>query len=133
MDPTEPRCCESADRRELADELGVDRDFSFEKLGDWAAGFGGFDRGVEFGFVGSGDGGGEIEMALGNGESVANFFKRDGGGGFEFLRGDACAAELRGKRHGKATSVCSGEKFLGIGADAIFKARVERVGRLFED
>src|SRR5882724_12879431 len=78
---------------DLTYEFGVDGDFSFEKFGDGAAGFGGFDGGVEFGLIGSGNGGDEMEMALGDGEAVADFVEGDGGGGFELLRGDACATE----------------------------------------
>lgn len=117
----------------LADEFGGDGDFGFEKFGDRAAGFRGFDGGVEFGLIGAGNAGHEVEMRLGDGETVADFFERYGGGGFEFFGGEAGAAELRRKSHGEAAGVGGGEELFGIGADATFEAGVEGVGGLFKD
>src|SRR5260370_9924916 len=98
-----------------------------EKLGNGATGFGGLDRGIEFGFVRAGDAGDEIEMALGNAEAVSDFFEADGGGGFQFLRGETGAAELRGKSHGEATGVRGAEQLLGIGANAVLKTRAAEI------
>src|SRR6202035_2328152 len=62
-------------------EASIDGNFSFEQLGDGASGFGGFHGGVKFGFVGAGNFGDEIKVALGDAETVTNFVERDGGGG----------------------------------------------------
>jgi len=46
-----------------------------------------------------------------------------------FLRDHSRAAKLRGKRHGKTTGMCGGEKlFPGLVPMPPFKARVERIG-----
>src|SRR5208282_5255786 len=96
-------------RREAARCSGVearaDGDLGLEKSGYRATGLGAFDRGVKLGLVGARNGGDEIEVALGDGETVADFLERDGGRGFEFLRGHSCAAELCGKRHGETPRV----------------------------
>ncbi len=104
-----------------------------EKLGNGAAGFRGLDRGIEFGFVRAGDASDEIEMALGNAEAVSHFFEADGGGGFQFLRGETGAAELRGKSHGEATGVRGGEQLFGIGTHTVFKTGAEGILGLFQD
>src|SRR5258708_10039638 len=119
--------------RSLTDEFGADADFGFEKFRNWAAGFGGFDGGIELGLVGAGNGGNEVEMALGDGEAVADFIESDGRGGFQFLCGVACAAELRGQRHSEAAGLRRVEKFFRIGADAAFETRMERIRGLLEN
>lgn len=72
----------------------ADADLRFEKLGDWAAGLGGFHGGVKLGFVRARNRGDEVEMALGDGETVANFIERDSGAGFQLLRCQSTRAEL---------------------------------------
>src|SRR5712691_3999169 len=119
--------------RLLRFETGSNGNLGLEKLGNGAAGFRGLDRGIEFGFVRAGDASDEIEMALGNAEAVSHFFEADGGGGFQFLRGETGAAELRGKSHGEATGVRGGEQFFGIGAHAVFKTGAEGILGLFQD
>src|SRR6266851_4685277 len=110
------------------------RELAFrKKLGLQARAYGnlGLDRGIELGFVRTGDAGDEIEMALGDAEAVSDFLEADGGGGFKFLRGETGAAELSGKRHGEATSVRGGEQFFGIGAHPVFKTGTEGILGLF--
>src|SRR5271169_887164 len=111
----------------------ADANLRFEKLGDWAASFGGLHGGVKLCFVRAGDRCDEIEMALGNRESFADFIKRDGGSGFQLLRGHSSAAELCGERHSETSRVCRSKKLFGVRADAILKARAERILRLLQD
>src|SRR6266851_6440567 len=118
--------------RLLRFETGSDRNFGLEKLGNGATGFRSLDRGIEFGFVRTGDASDEIEMTLGDAEAVSDFFEGDGGGGFKFLRGETGIAELRGKRHGEAARVRGGEQLFGIGAHAVFKTGAERILCLFQ-
>src|SRR5579871_825482 len=117
----------------LGDEFGGNGDLRFEEFGYGAAGFGGFNGGVKFGLVGAGDFGGEIEMAFGDGKTIADFFERNGGGGFKLFSGEAGAAELRGESHGETSRVSSSEEFFGICADAVFESRAEGILRLFKD
>src|SRR6266851_4457540 len=119
--------------RLLRFETGSNGNLGLEKLGNGATGFRGLDRGIEFGFVRTGDAGDEIEMALGDAEAVSHFFEADGGGGFQFLRGETGAAELRGKSHGEATGVRGGEQLFGIGTHTVFKTGAEGILGLFQD
>src|ERR1700676_1131075 len=114
-------------------EARADADLRFEELGDRTPSLGGFHGGIKLGFVTAGDGGDEVEVALGDGETVADFVERYSGGGFQFWRGHSGAAELRGKRHGETSRVGCGEELFRGCADAVFKARAERILRLFED
>jgi len=114
-------------------EERADADLCFEQFGNGAAGLGGFDGGVKFGFIRAGDGGDEVEMTLRDGEAVADFVECDSRRGFELLRGHSGAAELRGQSHRKTSGVRRSEKLFRVGADAVFKARAERILRLFED
>src|SRR5260221_8564675 len=118
--------------RRLVIELGADGDFGFEKSGDRAAGFRGFHRGVKFRLVGSGNGGHQIEMALGDGKTIADFIERDGGRGFQLLRDHARSTKLRRKRHSEAARMSRGQQLFRIGADTVFEASVERIGRLLQ-
>src|SRR6266849_5255950 len=119
--------------RLLRFETGSNGNLGLEKLGNGATGFGGLDRGIELGFVRTGDAGDEIEMALGDAEAVSDFFEADGGGGFKFLCRETGVAELCGKGHGEATGVRGGEQFFGIGAHAVFKTGAEGILGLFQD
>src|SRR5229473_5038779 len=111
--------------RLLRFETGSNGNLGLEKLGNGATGFGGLDRGIKLGFVRTGDAGDEIEMAFGDAETISYFFEADGGGGFEFLRGETGTAELCGERHGEAARVGGGEQLFGIGAHAVFKTGAE--------
>src|SRR5271170_2045347 len=113
-------------------KLGSDADFCFEELRDGAASFGGLDGGVKFRLIRAGNVGNDVEMALGDGEAFADFFERDGAGGFEFARGKASAAELRRKRHGETARVSGGEQFFGVGADSIFETGAEGILRVLQ-
>src|SRR5580658_5684172 len=121
----------------MAARLGVegraDANLCLEKLGDWAAGFGGLHGSVKLGFVCAGNGGDQVEMALGDGKTVADFLERYRRGGFELLRANSSRAELARERHGETSRVGRGEEFFRIRADAIFKARAEGILRLFQD
>src|SRR5579859_3146656 len=110
-----------------------DADLCLEKFGNRAARFGGLDGGVEFRFIRAGNSGHEVEMALGDGESFADFVERDGRSGLQFLRGHAGAAELRGKGHRETSRMRRGEELFRISAHAVFKARAEGILGLFQD
>ena len=49
--------------------------------------------------------------------------------GLEGVRGELGVGELRAKGHGEAAGVGGGDELFGVGAGAIFKARMEAVGR----
>src|SRR5580698_864087 len=108
----------------------ADANLRFEKLGDGTASLGSFHCGVKLCFVRAGNGGDQVEMALGDGKTIADFFERYSRGGFELLRGHSSAAELRGKRHGETSCVRRGEELFRIGANAIFKPRAEGILRI---
>src|SRR5450432_1152188 len=110
---------------ESRNELRVYGNFGFVELGNGAAGFGAFYGGVEFGLIRAGDGGDEVQVALGDAEALANFFERNGAGGLEFRGGHSSAAELGGECHGETACVCRGEQFFWVGAYSIFKAGAE--------
>ena len=76
------------------DERGGNGDFGLEKFGNGTAGFGGFHGRVEFCLVRAGNFGDKVEMAFGDGEALAHFFKRDRGCGFKFVCDKAGASEL---------------------------------------
>src|SRR5580698_6520901 len=98
----------------------ADADLRFEKLGDWAAGFGGFHGGVKLGFVRARNCGDQVEVAFGDGETVANFIERNSGGRFKLLRCQSSSAELPRERHGETTRMRRSEELFRIGANAVF-------------
>src|SRR5258707_6407172 len=73
--------------RLLRFETGSDGNLGLEKLGNGAIGFRGLDRGIEFGFVRTGDASDEIVMTLGDAEAVSDFFEGARGAGFKLLLG----------------------------------------------
>src|SRR5208282_3874377 len=119
-------------RRRSGNQPRAHGDFRIVQFGDGTAGFRGFHRGVEFGFVRAGNIGDEIEMALGDGEAVSDLFERDRASGLQLRGGDSGAAELRGKSHGEAAGMRGRKQFFGIRADTVFEARAEGILRAFQ-
>ena len=69
----------------------------------------------------------QVEMAFGDREMLADPLESYRCGRFQPFRPQAYLAELRGNRHGKASGMCSGQQFFGVGAYAVFKSRAERI------
>src|SRR5580693_9151387 len=113
-------------------ELRVHGNFRLEQLGNRAARFRCFHGCVKLGFIRAGYMGHQVQMALGNRKSFANFFQADGASGFEFARRQSCAAKLRRKRYGEAARVCGRQKFFRICSHSIFKPRAEGILRVLE-
>src|SRR5271156_621808 len=61
------------------------RNFGFEEFRNRAANLRVLYRGVKFGLIRAGNLGDEIQVALGDRETVAVFRQRDGGGGLQFF------------------------------------------------
>ncbi len=117
----------------LGFQPGADADFCLEQFRDGAPGFGRFHCGVELALVRPGDLRDKIQVTLRDGEAVRQFLQRNRCRCFEPARSDARVAQLCGKCHGKTAGVRGREELLGIGADAVFKPRAERVLRLFQN
>src|SRR2546422_8207423 len=116
----------------LGFEPRVDADFCLEQLRNRAARFRGLNRCVELGLVRARNFSDQVEMTLGDGEAVREFFERNGSRRLQFLCGQSRVAELRGKRHREAPRMRRSKEFLGICADPIFKSRAERILRLLQ-
>src|SRR5207302_7118628 len=96
------------------------------------AGFRGFDGRVEFGLVRSRNTRDEVEMALGDCETVGKLVEGNCCRRLELACRHASVSELSGERHGETAGVSRGKQLFRIGADAIFKPRAERVLRLLQ-
>jgi hypothetical protein len=111
----------------------ADADFRFEQLRDGAPGFGGLYGGVKFGLVRAGNFRDEVKMAFRDGETIPDLFERNRCRRLKLAGRHARAAQLGGKSHRKSTSVRRSEQLLGIGPNAVFKARAVGVLRLLQD
>lgn len=72
-------------------------------------------------------------MRFGDRETGVRFFKRDRRGSVDRFGRQAGFPEFGRERHRETTGVCSRDEFFGIGPDAVFKTRAERVLRVFQD
>src|SRR5437016_421674 len=116
----------------LGFQPGGDANFCLEQFRYGAAGFRGFDGRVEFGFVRPWNTRDEVEMALGDGETVRELVESNCCCCFELACRHAGVSELRGERHGETTGVSGGQEFFRIGADPILKSRAKGILRLLE-
>ena len=66
-------------------------------------------------------------MAFRDREMLVDLLERYRCARFQPFWPQADIAQLRGNRHGKATGMCSGQQFFGVGAYAVFKSRAERI------
>src|SRR5204862_1997263 len=74
----------------------------------------------------------EVEMALGDCETVGELVERNGRSRLELACGHAGVSELRRERHRETAGVRRGEELFGVSADPILKPRAERVLRLLQ-
>src|SRR5262245_12467019 len=99
--------------RPLSLEFGIHRDLGLEQARDRAACRRVVRGGFEFGFVGAGDLGDDVEVDRGDGEAGVGFFERDVGRGLDAVGGHAGVAELAGQGHREAAGVSGGDQFFG--------------------
>src|SRR5215470_13324499 len=106
-----PRTCEwsNGDRSR---QLGIQRDFGVEELGDRAVLLGFPGHSGERGFVQVRHGGAQRQSRAGDAKALAFGVQSDGGLGTEFRRRIAAALQLKGERHGEAAGVGGGDQLL---------------------
>src|ERR1700682_4771368 len=106
----------------LGFEAGADADFGLEQFRNWTARFRGLYRSIKFPLVRARNFSDKVEMTLGDRETVGEFLQRDCRRRLQLFSGQSGAPKLRRKRHGEATGMRRGEKFLRIGTDSVFKS-----------
>src|ERR1022692_1918510 len=110
-------------------QLETQRNIRLIELGNRTSGLGVLYCLLKRLFAGAGNFGLQLQMALGNLETVGQVMKRNRARRFQALRGQFRQPQLRRKRHGEAAGVRGRQQFLGVGALSLFKSRTERVGR----
>src|SRR5258708_32098097 len=114
-------------------ETRADADFGLEQFRNRAARFRSLNRRVELGLVRARNFCDEVEVALGDCETVRELLQGNGGGRLQLLRAQSGVTKLRGERHRETPGMRRCKKFLRIGTHAIFKSRAERILRLLPD
>src|SRR6266508_1172736 len=97
-------------------QLGVERYFGVEDLGDWAVLLGFPGHPGERGLVQVRHVGAQNQSRAGDAKPLTFGLKRDRRLGGKLRGSVAAALELKGKCHSETAGVCGGDKLLGIGA-----------------
>src|SRR6266545_1609343 len=113
-------------------QLGVERYFGVEDLGDWAVLLGFPGHPGERSLVQIRHVGAQNQSRAGDAKALAFRLKRDRRLGGKLRGSVAAALELKGKCHSETAGVCGGDKLLGIGALLVLEASFERIGGLGE-
>src|SRR6266480_5093791 len=113
-------------------QLGVERYFGVEELGDRAVLLGFPRHPGERGLVQVRHVGAQNQSRAGDAKALAFRLQSDGRLGGKLGGSVAAALELKGKCHSETAGVCSGNEFLGVGTLLVLETRLERIRSLGE-